>query len=292
MPYYKRYYRKRPSYGRYKKRTFTRFNTYKNRSSKAQAYQIYKLNKKVNHVYKMAKPEIQIYTDDKYHNNGQAHIEANLDTTHTNGMNSGIVQLIGKQNEVFNGHYARIKDVSLSGGLTFMGNPANIDQHLTCGLRLIFFRLKNDQYANPARTDVLRIINDKNQEYYMTSPLEEGFSTRYKLVADRKFYLKPVDSPSKCFRIRFKYPYSLRSAFGLDYDSSGTYNNPANTLYCVWYIARLGTITANDSVDTFSSEVYLKFAYTDDNYTTPGTTAKNIDEKNEDNDEDNDTKNN
>jgi hypothetical protein len=218
----------------------------------------------------MAKPEIQIYTDDKYNNNGQAHIEATLTTANTNGINAGVVQLIGKNTGIFNGHYVRIKDVSLSGGLSFVGNPAETSQHLTCGLRLIFFRLKQDQYTDPARIDVIRIVNDKNQEYYMNCPLEEGFSTRYKLVADRKFYLKPFESPAKCFRIRFKYPYSLRSYYGFQ-NGAPSSTNPANSLFCVWYICRLGTINANDSVDTFSSEIYLKFAYTDDNYVEPST---------------------
>ena len=53
--YYKRYGKKK-SYN--KKRTFSRFNTYKNRSSKAQAYQIYKLNKKVNYINRKNSPEV------------------------------------------------------------------------------------------------------------------------------------------------------------------------------------------------------------------------------------------
>lgn len=63
-----------PSYRRYKKRfykrygskksynsKFSRFNTYKNRSSKAQAYQIYSLNKRVSTIEKNTKPEYLMY---------------------------------------------------------------------------------------------------------------------------------------------------------------------------------------------------------------------------------------
>lgn len=59
MPGYKRrYYNKGRKNYRRKNKTFTRFNTYKNRSSKAQAYQIYKLNKKVDYINKKNAPEI------------------------------------------------------------------------------------------------------------------------------------------------------------------------------------------------------------------------------------------
>lgn len=50
--YYKRHARKR---------TFTRFNTYKNRSAKAQAYQIYALNRRVNNLRTATKPEMKEY---------------------------------------------------------------------------------------------------------------------------------------------------------------------------------------------------------------------------------------
>lgn len=60
MPGYRRRYYKTSGKRKFykKKRTFSRFNTYKNRSSKAQAYQIYKLNKKVNYINKKNSPDI------------------------------------------------------------------------------------------------------------------------------------------------------------------------------------------------------------------------------------------
>ena len=284
MPYHRRYYKKRNVGRRYKNRTFTRFNTYKNRSSKAQAYQIYKLNKKVNRVYKLTKPEVQIYTDDKYNNNGQASVEMELNTSHLSGYNLGITQLIGKNNHCFNGRYARIRDFTLTGSFEFIGNPQEVLQQQVCGLRVILFRIKADQYAAPIVSDAIDVKNDKNNAYYMNSPLPEGFSTRFKLVADRKYYIKPELGPAKCFKIHCKYPYSLRSMFGLDVNPGQSQNACANTLYCVWYICRLGTFTGS-SVDNFTGEMYLKFAYTDDTHT-QSIGAKNVDEKNEDVDED------
>lgn len=62
MPYYKRNYKKR----RYRKSKFSKYNTYKNRSSKAQAGQIYALNKKINTIEKKTRPELIQHTNPAY----------------------------------------------------------------------------------------------------------------------------------------------------------------------------------------------------------------------------------
>lgn len=269
--YKKRYYKR--------KRTFSRYNTYRHRSSKAQAYQIYKLNKKVNHVYKMTKPELQIYTDD-INNSGTPHIDIDLTTSDTNGYKSACLPIINRGNGCFNGHYARIKDVTITASLEYMGNPLEGAQTQTCGLRLIFFRTRADMVENPNRTDILKILNDKPNNYYLNCPLEQGFSTRYKLVKDFRTVLTPQSSPAKSYKIHFKYPYSLLAKTSLDVSSQ---SRCKNSLWCVYYICRAGTY-AGSSVDTFQFSGYLKFAYTDDNYNPQDGNNKNI-ELIEDNDE-------
>lgn len=275
MPYRGRYNYRRRTYGKkkfYKKRTFSRFNTYRHRSSKAQAYQIYKLNKKLNYVYKMNKPEIQIYTDDT-NNNGTPHFDINLTTSEVQGYKTGITEVITKNNGCFNGHYARIKDVTITGTLEYIGNPNETAQTQICGLRLIFFRLKADTYDPPSRTDVMKVVYNKPNNYYLNSPLEPGFSTRYKLVKDFRTVLTPTSGPTKSFKITFKYPYALLSKSKLE--STGSYSFSKNSLWCVYYICRAGTYTGS-SVDTFSYNGYLKFAYTDDTYTAGSDNAKSV----------------
>lgn len=271
MPFRRRYAsRARTARGRrYKKRTFSRYNTYKYRSSKAQAYQIYKLNKKVNHVYKMTKPEIQIYTDDD-NNGGTPHLDVNLTTSDNQGYSAGIAPIITRQNNCFTGHYCRIKDVSITGALEFVGNPVSGPQTQTCGLRLIFFRLRSDMTSSPTRVDILRITNNKPTNYYLNCPLNDGFATRYKLVRDFRTVLTPTSGPTKSFRIRFKYPYALLSKAKLETEGG---SRCRNSLWCVYYICRAGTYTGS-SVDTFSYNGYLKFAYTDDIYTSTEDGAK------------------
>lgn len=56
--YAKRYYKK--------KSTFSKYNTYKNRSAKSQAYQIYQLNKKVNRIEAKTRPEFKTGRKDEF----------------------------------------------------------------------------------------------------------------------------------------------------------------------------------------------------------------------------------
>ena len=253
----RRYYNsKRYSKRRYykRRRQFSRLNTYRNRSSKAQAYQIYSLNKKINRVYKLTKPEVQIYTDD-VNNSGTPHLDLNLTTSDVNGYVSGVAPLITRQNNCFVGHYARIRDITITGSLEFQGNPAEGPQAQTCGLRLIFFRLKSDMVENPSRTDILKIVNDKPNNYYLNCPLEQGFSTRYKLVKDVRMVMTPQSGPAKSYKIHFKYPYALLSKARLE---TAGYSRCKNSLWCVYYLCRAGTYTGS-SVDTFSYNGYLHF---------------------------------
>lgn len=59
--YKKNYYKRK--YNKYK---FTKYNTYKNRSSKAQANQIFTLNKKIKNLETKTKPEMKEYTPNDY----------------------------------------------------------------------------------------------------------------------------------------------------------------------------------------------------------------------------------
>lgn len=270
MPIKRKYnYRKR-SYGKKKiyKRKFSRFNTYKNRSSKAQAYQIYSLNKKINYVYKMNKPEIQIYQ------NESATIDTAVTTDTTRGRYFDVHRCIDQGLNIFNGKYARIKNVTFTGSLNFNGNPGQTDQKCVGCLRLIFFRSKVQQHEVPAPGDILPVsmINCPN-EYFMKCPFKQGFSTKYKLVGDYKFYLYPQKSNIRFINIKLKYPYSLRREHDMNPNVYENNDFPTNSLMCCSYICRAGDYTTN--LDTFETELFMKLAYTDDNYTLGNTRSKN-----------------
>lgn len=265
MPYGKRYTRKTRKTNRYRKtrRTFTRFNTYRNRSSKAQAYQIYKLNKKINHVYKLSKPELQVYQSDA------ATIDTAITTDTVRGRYFSVHRCIDQGLNLFNGKYARIKNAVFTGSLSWGGNPGELTQQCVGCLRLIFFRPKTQQWDVPAPGDILPVsmINCPN-EYFMKCPLRQGFSTKYKLVGDYKFYLYPQKSNIRFINIRIKYPYSLRREHDMNNDDYENNEFPTNSLMCCSYICRAGDYTS--VLDTFNTELFMKLVYTDDNYSTAG----------------------
>lgn len=269
MPYRRRYVSRRAAHGRrYKKRTFSRFNTYRHRSSKQQAYQIYKLNKKINHVYKMNKPEIQIYQP------STATIDTAVSSDTLGGKAFTFHRCIDQGLGIFDGKYARIKSVRFTGSFNWTGNPAESAQEAIGCMRLIFFRPICQIWGTPSIDDILPSNRtDFSNEYYMKCPLVNGFSTKYKLVGDYKFYLFPQKQGIRFINFNLKYPYSIRRSE--DFDTVGHMNSafPVNSLFCVSYIARVGEYT---SLDTFQTELFIKLAYTDDSVATQSTRDKSI----------------
>lgn len=258
MAYHKRYYKKRNFRKNSKKRMFSRFNTYKKRSSKAQAYQIYKLNKKVNYYYKMTKPEVQVFQPDT------ATIDAAIYTTTLGGREFALWRCIDHGLDVFDGRYARIKNVTFTGSFKWDGNPDSDPQQCVGCLRLLFFRSKFQRWSIPSVNDVLPANrSDFSNEYFMKCPLSRGFSTKFKLVGDYKYYLYPQKGSAKFINIKLNYPYSLRRSEDLNGDGNPVNAFPTNSLFCISYLCR----TSHDAtLDTFGAEIFMKLAFTDDKY--------------------------
>lgn len=263
MPGYRRRYNRKIRRSNKKKRTFSRLNTYKHRSSKQQAYQIYKLNKKINYVYKMTKPETQIYQPTT------AVIDNQLYSTSTNGRSIEMHRCIDQSLDIFDGRYARIKNVQFTGSFNWDGNPDSSPQDCVGCLRLIFFRPVKQQWSIPSINDVLPYnATEFSNEYFIKCPLKYGFSTKFKLVADYKFYLYPQKSSTRFINIKLKYPYSLRRSDPLSSDVSPTNAFPVNSLFCVSYLCRSHHYNV---LDTFSCELFMKLAFTDDKFSQPDT---------------------
>lgn len=255
--YTRRSYRTR----RYRKKssTFSKYNTYRKRSSKAQAYQIYRLNKKVNYVYRMSKPEVQIYQSDV----SPIYTEVTTDTL--NGRTFALHRVVDHGLDIFNGRLARLKNLFLTGSFKFTGNPRETSQEAVGCLRLVFFRATQVYWGLPAVVDVLPSnVTNYTNEYFMKCPLSQGFSARFKLVADYKFYLFPKKSSTKFLNLRIKYPYNLRRAEEMNSEVHEDNAFPMNSLFCVSYICRTGE---SSSIDCFDAELFMKLAYTDDNNT-------------------------
>lgn len=250
--YHRRYHKRSIN-----RRKYSRLNTYRNRSSKAQAYQIYSLNKKINHVYKLAKPEIQVYES------ADCVVDAQLYSESVSGRSFELHRCIDQSLGIFSGRYVRCRDITFTGGFNWDGNPGTDPQSKTGCLRLIFFRPKQQQWAIPSIGDIIPYTQDKDNEYFMRCPLNRGFSMKYALVGDYKFYLNPQTCSSRCIKIHMKYPYSLRRSIEIDPTRSPNNAFPTNSLFCVSYICRIG---GPNVLDTFGCGLYMKLAYTDDHY--------------------------
>lgn len=262
----RRYYKRR--YGRTK---FSRYHTYRYRSSKAQAKQIYSLNKKINRVYRNVKPEVQIF------NSSMSFLNGSLTTTGAT-YTYGCVPIVSQQLGIFNGKYARIKSFSLFGMLENMGNE-NTSRTCNIGLRLVFFSLKSEKWGVTPIEDIIPNINrisstDFDNAYYFNSPLQAGFSTRYRLLKDKRYVLRVVDGTSKNIKVSMKYPFSLRSSDVISNTGSSYY--PKNTVYCAWMLLNLGDDTSFGKNNAGFS-LWFKLAYTDDNYTPSNSKSKEVD---------------
>lgn len=121
------YRRRRRTYRRRRapiKYRMTRYNTYRYRSSKAQANQIYRINRKVNNIEKRTKPEIKI-----------AQNTYNFSMSEYCGeIFGGLTTLIHNS---IKGRIARIQDVH--GWFNIWKSPSVAENNFTSTIRVVVF---------------------------------------------------------------------------------------------------------------------------------------------------------
>lgn len=202
MPYYRRKFTKSSRRYRRKGSKFSRFNTYKNRSSKAQAYQIYALNRKVNRVVRANKPETQIaqgncITDSK----------ATSYTTVVNQSTDAIMWNVIPPSKftTFQGKLCRIKDVKIYG--TFTSEYALV---YPAKLRLIFFQAKKDITGYPLPSQIVNYAAGNNTDYER-GPLKTGITANYKILGMRTLTLSLPQNRTRTFKYKLTKLYNFRS---------------------------------------------------------------------------------
>lgn len=170
MPVKRRYnYRKR-AYGKkkYNRRNFSRFNTYRHRSAKAQAYQIYKLNKKINYINKKNSPDIHSWQTEFLTNSFQ-------------GTNS----LHATQLNVFTGSRDGFYDGDFNANTKVMDN---VDDHFNLR-RVKFWGTVHKELNSPGSPD----------QYGFNGPMYVRLAVvqaRGSAVLDANNYLGVPDDPS------------------------------------------------------------------------------------------------
>lgn len=198
MPYYKRYrrrfYKKKRSYN---KRKFSRFNTYKNRSSKSQAYQIYSLNRKINRIEYKTRPEYKTIV-----NRAHSAIYTNDDGTGGHQfwhiLNSDNINFL--QN--IDGEFARFI------GLKFWGNvfrPENALADIYSWFRVIVLQYPHARGDGVSVPDLFLSYTDQTVvDADINRPFIEHVSKTVKILADKKFVLSNSDVKNKPFKFRVR----------------------------------------------------------------------------------------
>lgn len=187
---------------RYRKYTFSKYNTYKNRSAKSQAMQIYQLNKKINRLEAKTKPEFKTGRKDAF---------MTLTTRFSNVRqlwNHDIKYVTTNQgidlhsNAVQNGLFCRLC------GLTLWGNIVRTDSNAThtAGLlRLIIFQYRQSRHGGIGMDDVFSGFNDgENSDMNSTilkEPFKDHISSTVKIVTNRIYKLNNNDINNVPFKI-------------------------------------------------------------------------------------------
>lgn len=190
---FRRYWKRRP------KTTFSKFSTYKNRTSSAQAYQIYRLNKKINYIQHRTKPEVKIApfiegvvetATANIAKRPNGFVLTNFVPEDTANVPAGSVKI--------NGRFARMQSLKIIGTLTYSkALDSNVDmQRMPIYMRVVIVQLRS------ARTDEIRTDDiwsltvgpgtagaDLGEYAKMRAPLATGLARKCKVLSDKKYML-------------------------------------------------------------------------------------------------------
>lgn len=190
MPYNTSYYRNK-FYRRgakfYKRKTanLSRYNTYKNRSSAAQANQIYNLARRINRIQRLNKPEIKL-----------AHANFVEDLTFEDSIAQNTYSLLQNGSTAFasliNGKFARLNSLTLT--MSFRYDNAALTEIPETGysqrlpqpiyLRMLFVQFKASRQSNPDYADLFDTTNGFTRT---RGPLRDGAARVVKILSDKKF---------------------------------------------------------------------------------------------------------
>lgn len=214
MPYsYRSRYRRgytsssRSRYRRYK-RTFSKYNTYRNRSSTAQANQIYKLNRRITKIESNTKPEYLEYMPSSITQTIQNTLNnwQELNLLHiTDGTVSTTSQVSDFAAKIKDNAARQIKIIvwgtlarhaaSNTGGL-------NHDIPFSCGyVRMAVVQYQAERYADVTGGEFFNLTDGSNNYY---APLKKGCTTHGKILRIVNVKISSLDPTIKNFKFIIK----------------------------------------------------------------------------------------
>lgn len=243
---YKKFYnQKKKTYTKNTK--FSKNNLYKNRSSKKQAGQIYKLNKKINNIEKKTKPEI--------HN-----LQWNVDLSHefsTSNCNLGTASnLYTGLKGIMKGDLVRIQNIQFYGYLHSSLTYAEEGQgYLDSYCRLIIVQNKTLNQSFPS--DILLTQAASGGLACINSPYMEGFSQTVKLLYDKVYHITP-DNRSRTFKFTLKKMDNLKKT---TISNTSQYTGDIKIYAYIW--SKTGYIKP-ETFTTITCKLYSKINYVDE----------------------------
>lgn len=210
MPYYRRrgsYSRKR--YSRYRRRgsTLSTRNLLTRKSATAQALQLRAVNRKVNKVMKLCKPEYKVVHGDhiNYDFSNSAfevsHKEYNPPAINVGpGDNERVGNKIWRR-DTFHINLMYTNNKASSSGL----NNGSVSAG-TLRAILLIDKIPSAQNSTPSPSSVVHGVGSAltNYDYWPVQPLEDNVTERYRVVFDRKITVS-IDDQTKF--VKFKTPW-------------------------------------------------------------------------------------
>lgn len=243
--------------------TFSKYNVYKNRSSKQQANQIYQLNKKMNDYIKATKPETQIDETNAITQNNLDHYTTVVNQS-TDVMMWSIVP--PRLFTTFKGKLCRIANITVRGQVHTeysAGYPSCV--------RLIFFQCKDQLDGMPLASQIVNYAAGNNASYE-NGPLKNGVTSNFKILGEKKLLMSPSFYRSRTFKVKLTNCDNFRA----DRDFStitvsgdiDVQTFPSGSVFCLALFSNQGFNSGTSSTTyptIIMKDVMVKTAYVDQN---------------------------
>lgn len=206
MPYYRkrRFYRKR----RYNnKRKFSRYTTYKNRGSKAQAAQIYALNRRINRIESRTKPEILEFVPTPQGRlinppatEGDINKWTSMNVVHITDLGSDFGYKMVNQS-------VRVNKIIIWGAFERNFESVMAHDNVSCGyVRFAVVQYPAERYVNISSDD---IFNLESGTAGFTSPLKKGCGSHCKILKVVNIKISSTDPITKTFKFTIYPKYKI-----------------------------------------------------------------------------------
>lgn len=207
MPYYGRrgrYSRRR--YGRYRRRgsTLSTRNLLTRKSATAQALQLRAVNRKVNKVMKICKPEKKVVHGDNMNHDftnslfDSAHYEFNPPAI---ALGPGDDQRVG--NKIWRRDTFSFNLVYTNNAANTQGFVADIPSVATLRAIVVIDKIPSAQNNKPSPSSIVHGVGSSlsGYDFWMSQPLEDNVTERYRIISDR-IYSVDLTNLSKMIKIK------------------------------------------------------------------------------------------